>query len=180
MFVQSDGMRCNVAPYTASQAIMKMYDDAMARGRWGLLWGMLTGRSRALHSLDEIIQTSRVQSVSNGGTRMVAIAQIKGSECRAADFDRDFNPLQDRTRERWINIAKAWLRGRYLPPVILIQVGERYFVRDGHHRISVARALGLDEVEAKIEIWTVDKSVSKSPQRNQIPCGQPLIGIAIV
>jgi hypothetical protein len=111
---------------------------------------------------------------------MVAIDQIVGSECRVADFDRDFNPLQDHTRERWLNIAKTRLRGCYLPPVILIQMGEHYFVRDGHHRISVARALGLNEIEAKIEVWIVDESVSKSPQRNQVPCSQPLIGIAIV
>ena len=84
---------------------------------------------------------------------MVSIDQISGSECRARDLDADFNPLQENTKERWLRIAKALKRGVNLPPVILIQIGEHYFVRDGHHRISVARAQGQKMIRAKVEIW---------------------------
>ena len=51
----------------------------------------------------------------------------------------------------------AFQRGRCLPPVALIQVGDHYFVRDGHHRISVARALGQLAIEATVEVWQVDR-----------------------
>jgi len=114
----------------------------------------------------------------------VAIAQICGSEGRAADFDRDFNPLQDHTRDRWLGIAEAYQRGRYLPPVALIQVGDHYFVRDGHHRISVARALGQQAIEATVEVWQVDQplpweqlSQALSGKRSGSHVGKPLASI---
>ena len=134
-----------------------LYARALAQGRRGQAWSGLSGRSRGLLSLEEVSKVCTVQARSSGGTRTVAIAQICGSEGRAADFDRDFNPLQDHTRDRWLGIAKACQQGRYLPPVALIQVGNRYFVRDGHHRISVARALGQLAIEATVEVWQVDR-----------------------
>jgi hypothetical protein len=86
----------------------------------------------------------------------VAIERILGSEGRANDFDRDFNPLQDRSKGRWLGVAAARQRGKPLPPVALIQVGDVYFVQDGHHRISVARALGQRAIEASVMVWQVD------------------------
>jgi hypothetical protein len=135
-----------------------LYDRALAQGRRGQLWSGLTGRSRRLLSLEEVAQVCSIQARSSGGTHTVAIVQICGSESRAADFDCDFNPLEDHTRDRWLGIASALIRGRTLPPVALIQVGDRYFVRDGHHRISAARALGQKAIEATVEVWQVDET----------------------
>jgi hypothetical protein len=92
---------------------------------------------------------------SDGGTRPVPVSQIRGSEGRCRYFDADFNPLYDQARGRWLGIARARQQGKYLPPVVLVQVGDTYFVRDGHHRISVARAMGQIEVEARVTIWQV-------------------------
>ena len=156
MFAQATGIPYSAAPYQDSQATTMLYNDALARGRRGQLWSGLTGCSRGLLSLEQVAQACTVQTRSSAGRRTVAIAQICGSEGRAGDFDRDFNPLQERTQARWLGIAAARQRGRHLPPVALIQVGERYFVRDGHHRISVARALGQKTIEATVEVWQVD------------------------
>jgi hypothetical protein len=142
------------------QGELAMYGHALDRGRRGQLWAALTGRSRALLSLEEVCQASAVRARSSDGTRLVAVAHICGSESRAADFDCDFNPLQDQTRERWLGIAAARQRGRTLPPVALIRVGDRHFVRDGHHRISVARALGQTAIEATVEVWQVDSPLN--------------------
>jgi ParB-like chromosome segregation protein Spo0J len=49
------------------------------------------------------------------------------------------------------------LRGVTLPPVELIQVGDTYFVVDGHHRISAARALKVDHIDATVTVWEVAK-----------------------
>jgi hypothetical protein len=70
------------------------------------------------------------------------IHKIIGTEGRAADFDLGFHPLEEESRERWVNMAFAYLLGIPLPAVELIRVGDVYFVRDGHHRVSVALALG--------------------------------------
>jgi len=156
MFAQATGILVSAAPYPEPQATIELFNNALARGRRGQLWSGLTGCSRGLLSLEQVAQACTVQIRSSAGQRTVSIAQICGSEGRAADFDRDFNPLQERTQARWLGIAVARQRGRHLPPVALIQVGDRYFVRDGHHRISVARALGQKTIEATVQVWQVD------------------------
>jgi hypothetical protein len=85
----------------------------------------------------------------------VPIEQIRGSEGRSNDFDRDFHPLQEHCMSRWLRVAKARDQDKVLPPVVLVQVGDVYFVRDGHHRISVASALGQLDIEAEVTVWQV-------------------------
>ena len=140
---------------TPNQTIDKLYYRTRNRGRWGQLWSALTGRSRHLLALDEIRATCAICDNRNVGIRNVPICQIRGSENRAGDFDRDFNPLRDHNQGRWQHIAAARQRGKALPPVDLVQVGDVYFVRDGHHRISVAQALGQQDIEAKVVVWQV-------------------------
>jgi hypothetical protein len=86
----------------------------------------------------------------HAGLHTVAIDKIIGSESRTGDFDRDFNPLKDNTQERWVSVMTARMSGLSLPPVDLLKTGDEYYVRDGHHRISVARALGEGFIEAQI------------------------------
>ena len=59
-------------------------------------------------------------------------------------------------RDRWVRVATAMIQGLALPPIDIIQVGDQFFVRDGHHRVSVARALGQVEIEAHVTVWEVD------------------------
>lgn len=96
-----------------------------------------------------------VRNQHYGGIKPVSIDKICGSLGRSTDFDKQFHPLSDRIQDRWVNIAMA--RGQNLPlaPVELIQIGERYFVKDGHHRISVARARGETVIDAEIIVWDV-------------------------
>jgi hypothetical protein len=130
-----------------------LYALARKRARRGQFWSKLTGRSRGLFALKQVRAVCTIKAESDGGIRAVPISQIRGSEGRAGDFDRDPNPLKDHTRERWLGIAAARESGTALPPVSLVQVGDIYFVKDGHHRISVARALGRSELEARVTIW---------------------------
>ena len=73
------------------------------------------------------------------GVRAVRIDRIIGSVDRYRDFDRIFLPTQSRTADRWQRINRAWYQEVSLPPVLLYQVGDVYFVVDGNHRVSVAR-----------------------------------------
>jgi hypothetical protein len=132
-----------------------LYARARNRGRWGLLWSALTGRSRCLLDLGEIKATCAVHGHRDAGIHTVPISQIRGSEGRCTDFDHDFNPLQEHNQRRWLHVAGVWEWGKALPPVELVQIGEFYFVRDGHHRISVARALGQRTIEARVVVWQV-------------------------
>jgi hypothetical protein len=85
----------------------------------------------------------------------VLIRQIRGSEAQHEEFDDTFHPLDPHTRGRWLSIANAWLKGVALPPVNLIRLGDVYFVRDGHHHISVARAFGQQEIDAIVTVWDI-------------------------
>jgi hypothetical protein len=132
-----------------------LYSRARERGQRGQLWSALSGRSRCLLSLEKVDTHCTVDARTYAGIDMVPVCQICGTEGRSVDFDRDFNPLQDNNRERWLSIAGAWERGKKLPPVALIRVDDVYFVRDGHHRISVAQALGQRHIQAKVMVWQV-------------------------
>jgi hypothetical protein len=112
----------------------------------------------------------RLDTSCDAGLQTVAIAQILGSEGRSTDFDRDFYPLHDHNRERWLGIARARQEGKALPVVSLVQIGDVYFVRDGHHRISVARALGQEEIEARVTVW---QATGPLPWETAAPSGQP-------
>ena len=164
-----------------------LYSRTRDRGQRAMYWAALSGRSRCLLPLDEVRQRCHVSTVEQGQlgaeTHLVPIAQIVGSEDRCGDFDRDFNPLHDHNRGRWLRIAAARRRGTPLPPVDLVQVGDLYFVQDGHHRISVARALEQPDIEAKVTVWQVsgplpwEQRCRPSEQGASKPQGQePLVG----
>jgi hypothetical protein len=80
----------------------------------------------------------------------VPIHQIKGSLGRSDDFDQNFNPLSECSRSRWMSIAAAIRIGLPMPAVELVQVRNAYYVRDGHHRISVVKSMGQDAIDARI------------------------------
>ena len=155
MYAQVSGMLSPKAIDQERRNGVGMYHRALGRGRRGRLWSWLSGRSRRLLDLREVEASCKVTARSETCSRTVPIQQIRGSEGRTSDFDRDFHPLQRHTQDRWLGIAVARQQGQSLPPVSLVQVGDLYFVRDGHHRLSVARALGQQEIEARVTLWQV-------------------------
>jgi hypothetical protein len=98
----------------------------------------------------EVIDALGFVSERPSGTKVVTLDAIVGTIDRGRDFDRRFRPTSARVRSRWEQIAAAMRRGESMPPVDLLKVGEIYFVRDGHHRVSVARALGRADIDANV------------------------------
>ncbi len=98
----------------------------------------------------EVIEALGFLSERQVGLRVVPIAAIVGTVDRERDFDRHFRPTSGRVRGRWERIATAMRRGEGLPPIELYRIGELYFVRDGHHRVSVAYALGHEDIDAYV------------------------------
>lgn len=134
-----------------------LYRRACNQNWLGQVWSALTGHSRHLLNLASVQATCTIREHHYVGIRTVPISQIRGSgnTSRAMDFDVDFRPLRAHSKARWLGIAAAQQRGVKLPPISLVQVGETYFIEDGHHRVSVARALGQKEIEARITVWQV-------------------------
>ena len=122
----------------------------------GRIYSFLTGHSRNLLDLTTEVSERKIRGQHVAGSRTVPINRITGSEGRSGDFDCDFNPLHTRTMDRWVGVAVARSCGATLPAVELIQLGEDYFVRDGHHRISVARAFRQEYIDAKVIVLELE------------------------
>ena len=104
---------------------------------------------------EEVIDALGVLGREDHGLQIVRLDAIVGTVDRAADFDRGFRPTSPRLRSRWERIAAAQRRGESLPPISLYRVGDLFFVRDGHHRVSVAKSLGREDIDAYVvEIQT--------------------------
>ncbi|WP_376791914.1 transcriptional regulator [Thermoflexus sp.] len=110
----------------------------------------LTGRPNRLLAFDEVKEKLSLRGSVYRGLRRVPLDHIVGSVNRYQDFDRAFLPIRSHMADRWVAVGTILFQEASLPPVRLYQVGEAYFVLDGHHRISAARALGWTEIEAEV------------------------------
>ncbi len=133
------------------QSSWALFQKASRQGWMRQAWSVVTRRPARLMLLSSL--GTKPYAQHDGGRQTVAIDTIIGSENRSGDFDDQFHPLRRQGKDRWMSVAGARFQGIPLPPVTLIQVGDRYFVRDGHHRISVARALGQDFIEADVTVY---------------------------
>ncbi|QYN36779.1 chromosome partitioning protein ParB [Pseudonocardia sp. DSM 110487] len=97
---------------------------------------------------DEVVAALGRVAERRLGLQVVPLESIVGSVDRTRDFDRWFRPRSGRSRERWERLARAQRRGEAIPPIDVYRVGELHFVKDGHHRVSVAHALGFRTIDA--------------------------------
>jgi hypothetical protein len=126
------------------------------------VWSTLTGRLRQLLDLAEIEANSAITTHTFVGRQAVPLNQIRSSatSVRCNDFDANFRLRRHHTESRWQRISAARRRGIKLPPVALFQVGDTYFVEDGHHCVSVARAYRDQEIEAEVTVLQLAGSSS--------------------
>ncbi|MCK5890223.1 MAG: hypothetical protein P1U38_03055 [Aeromicrobium sp.] len=103
-------------------------------------------------SFDEVVEALGRRGERYAGTRVIPLDAIVGSVDKVKDFDRRFRPTSTRSRERWERLARASRKGEEIPPIEVYQVGDYYFVRDGHHRVSVAHSLGVTLIEARVTV----------------------------
>jgi nucleotide-binding universal stress UspA family protein len=127
-------------------------DFRQARRRADLeaLLARLTGKSAELLCYPDV--RHRLQATETQGRTLkdIPLDAIVGSVGRCGDFTRSFLPQHDSDEDRWANVEIATLDQAGLPPITVYQIGEVYFVLDGHHRVSVARRLGASAIEANV------------------------------
>lgn len=130
---------------------------ARAKARLQRLWASVTGRTESLLPYDEISKKLKTSGISSKGIQEIPVDSIVGSVNRYQDFNKNFLPLSDSSRERWARV-KAMMTSpgsTGLPPIRVYKIGEVYFVLDGNHRVSIAREMGIETLEAYvIEIKT--------------------------
>src|SRR5918994_1643358 len=106
--------------------------------------------SNQLLSFDEVRSTLGAVEQAYLGMRVVPETKIVGSVGRHREFDRAFLPSKPSLGGRWKKIDQAVLRAEELPPVSLYKIGDAYFVKDGNHRVSVARQQGIEMIDAEV------------------------------
>src|ERR1700722_9730301 len=99
---------------------------------------------------DEVVAALGIVGEVYLGLQVIPVASIVGSVDRPRCFARRFRPTSGGSRERWEQVAAAVRRGQSMPPISVYRVGDLHFVRDGHHRVSVARALGQRLIDADV------------------------------
>jgi hypothetical protein len=102
------------------------------------------------------------------GMETVPIKLIVGSEGRYRDFNKYFLPRSEFLRSRWERVDKAQIRDIPLPAIQLYEIGGAYFVRDGNHRVSVARAQGVEEIDAEVTSLTTEIAITPSMTAEEI------------
>jgi ParB-like nuclease domain len=140
---------------TGMPSVDAQHDFLRSRRRAGLarLAARLRGEPNDVGVIlpyEEVIEALGFVSERQLPQQVIALETIVGSVDRGRDFDRRFRPTSARSRSRWEQIATKMRRGEELPPIDVIRIGDIHFVRDGHHRVSVARALGLNEIDATV------------------------------
>jgi hypothetical protein len=106
--------------------------------------------SNRLLSFDEVRRALLASNQAYLGKREVEVKKIVGSVGRQGDFDRSFLPTRASVAARWKRIDRAFHGTEELPPVSLYKIGDRYFVLDGHHRVSVARYHDVATIDAEV------------------------------
>src|SRR3954453_3624160 len=144
-------------PGLAAQDPQDDFQRARRRQMMARMARVLTGQGDVdvILPFDEVVAALGRVGERDLGLPVLGPGSAVGTVDRATGFDRSFRPTSSRVRTRWERIAAMMRRGAPLPPIGGYRIGDAHFVRDGHHRVSVARALGIKEIEAHvIEIIT--------------------------
>ena len=139
---------------------LRDFDSARRKVFVQKILAFFTRQSIDLLPFEQVRKQLRLRDLHYRGLHEVPLNQIMGSVGRYQDFTRTFLPRSDGLRERWAAVEDRVKEGG-LPPVELYKVGEGYFVRDGNHRISVARAQSVPDIEAFV--WEYPSLVPLSP-----------------
>lgn len=128
------------------------WENARRKAMWAKILHSLAPTSSELLNFDDVSKRLRLKNTFYRGRYNIPINKIVGSVGRYQDFTRAFLPTGNIAVDRWTGVAAAYLNptSAGVPPIEVFKVGDSYFVKDGNHRVSVARQLGLNDIEAYV------------------------------
>ncbi len=137
------------------------FNKAKRSAKMQSLLANLTWKNSDLLSLYEVTSIIKPKSETYLGMKTIPVNKIIGSESRYRDFSSAFLPKKEMLRSRWTSIDRARIDSVILPPISVYSLGGYYFVRDGNHRVSVAKAMGQEFIDA--EVVELDSTVPLEP-----------------
>jgi hypothetical protein len=124
----------------------------------------------AMLPFEEVVAALGRRGESDLGVRTIPLETIVGTvDRRSGGFDRTFRPVSDEIRGRWERVAAARRQGVELPPIDVYRIGDIHFVQDGHHRVSVARALGDETIQAHVRLVLTELGASRELEIRDLP-----------
>jgi hypothetical protein len=144
-----------------SEAVSQEFRRARRRALIRAAFRVLCHRRTTLLPFEAVRARLCITGQRDRGLQCVPLEQIIGSEGRSGEFDRQFLPLKQSTQQRWTRVGWAYATDVPLPPIALYQIGNVYFVRDGNHRVSVARQRGQIDIDAQVIELTTDVPVTE-------------------
>lgn len=148
---------------------LQAFAEARHRAFWERVRGRLRGEPVDLLSFEAVRTALGLTFRIAEGMHNVPLDDIVGSVDRVEDFTRRFYPRRDDLKHRWVKVAELVL-DRGLGPVSLFRVSEIYFVDDGNHRVSVARAMGATSVEAEVWRYPCRIRLTRDLRPEDLPC----------
>ena len=134
---------------------------AKAKAKFQGLFSALHWKNNDLLSFYEVTSIIKPKSETYLGMRTIPVSKIIGSEGRYHDFSSAFMPKREQLKTRWVSVDTAIINDIILPPISVYSLGGYYFVRDGNHRVSVAKAQGLEFIDA--EVVELDSEIELKP-----------------
>ncbi len=152
------------------QVALRDFQRARQQAAMRQLMARLTGKPNDLLSYNAIEEELHVVGTTERGVREIPLNKIVGSVGRYKDFTRDFLPKLDSDAERWARVRAAVTDMSGLPPIEVYQVGDVYFVKDGNHRVSVARQLNTETISAYITEVQTRVPLAAADDPNEVIC----------
>lgn len=153
--------------YVRSQA-SDDFNRARNKARFDTIFNIIGREKKELLSYYDVKSMTKPKSQTYKGMQVVKIDQIIGSEGRYKDFSKAFLPKKEHLRQRWESIDRAHLTDIILPPISLFKIGDVYFVRDGNHRVSVAKMQGSLSIDAEVVELTTEITIEPQMSKNDL------------
>ena len=144
-----------------SNQAMEDFSRAKRRARFNSFFNTLQWKNSDLLSLYEVTKIIKPRKETYLGMQTIPVDKIIGSEGRYRDFSSAFFPKKEMLKSRWTSIDMARLEDVILPPISVYSLGGNYFVRDGNHRVSVAKSMGVEFIDA--EVVELDSQIELEP-----------------
>ena len=135
---------------SAMDSTAEDFSKAKSRARIQSLMAHLTWKNSDLLSFYEVTSIIKPKSETYKGMQCIPVSKIIGSEGRYHDFSSAFYPKREMLRNRWESVDRALVNDIVLPPISVFSLGGWYFVRDGNHRVSVAKSQGVEFIDAEV------------------------------
>lgn len=126
------------------------FQSARVHAFWDDVFSLVRGKPAELLSFEDIRTRLRLREENYKGLQEIPLDQIAGSVGRYREFTSKFLPKRNKMQERWSRVYAQASGMTGLPPIEVYRVGDVYFVRDGNHRVSVARQLGSHTIQAHV------------------------------